>query len=160
MGRDNTYAQSTASGLPALEILVAEDNQSNRELLVRILSRLGHVTEVVGNGRDAVSAVERRAYDLVLMDVRMPVMNGIEALQAIRAMPGPAADLPIVAITADAMRGDREKHLGLGFTESISKPIDRKHLNRVLTDCQRNLAAARPSNGAADVPTISRAAGR
>ncbi len=159
-GRDNRHAQLTASGLPALEILVAEDNLSNRDLLVRILSRLGHDTEVVGNGRDAVSAVERRAYDLVLMDIRMPVMNGIEALQAIRAMPGPAADLPIVAITADAMRGDREKHLGLGFTESISKPIDRKHLNRVLTDCQRNLAEGRPSNGAADVPTISRAAGR
>lgn len=159
-GADFGHAEPAASGLPALEILIAEDNRSNRDLLVRILSRLGHRTDVVGNGRDAVSAVEQRAYDLVLMDVRMPVMNGIQALQAIRAMPGPASNLPIVAITADAMRGDREKHLELGFTESISKPIDRKHLNRVLTDCQRRVADARPSNGVAGAPPMSRAVGR
>ena len=151
---ENGHAQPGATGLPALEILVAEDNRSNRELLVRILSRLGHASDVVGNGRDAVSAVERRPYDLVLMDVRMPVMSGIQALQAIRAMPGPVSELPIVAITADAMPGDREKHLALGFTESISKPIDRKRLDRVLADCQRDLA------GLADEPPLSRAIGR
>ena len=153
------HAQPGATGLPALEILVAEDNRSNRDLLVRILSRLGHASDVVGNGRDAVSAVERRPYDLVLMDVRMPVMSGIQALQAIRAMPGPVSELPIVAITADAMPGDREKHLALGFTESISKPIDRKRLDRVLADCQRELAEARP-DGLADEPPLSRAIGR
>ena len=151
---ENGHAQPGATGLPALEILVAEDNRSNRDLLVRILSRLGHASDVVGNGRDAVSAVERRPYDLVLMDVRMPVMSGIQALQAIRAMPGPVSELPIVAITADAMPGDREKHLALGFTESISKPIDRKRLHRVLADCQRDLA------GLADEPPLSRAIGR
>ena len=157
---DTERSQTGANGLPALEILIAEDNRSNRDLLVRILSRLGHDTEVVGNGRDAVSAVGRRSYDLVLMDVRMPVMNGIQALQAIRAMPGPASDIPIVAITADAMRGDREKHLGLGFTESISKPIDRRRLNQVLDDCQRRLADTRSSAEMGAKQVLSRAVGR
>ena len=121
----------------ALDILVAEDNESNRELLERILSKLGHRVEVVVNGREAVAAVERQPFDVVLMDVRMPIMNGIQALQAIRNLKGPAADMPIVAVTADAMQGDREKHLALGFTESVSKPIDRKLLHRVLADCPR-----------------------
>ena len=103
----------------ALDILVAEDNESNRELLERILAKLGHRVEVVVNGREAVAAVERQPFDVVLMDVRMPIMNGIQALQAIRNLPGPVADIPIVAVTADAMQGDREKHLALGFTESV-----------------------------------------
>ena len=79
--------------------------------------------------------------DAILLDWNMPIMNGIEALQAIRTLPGPVADIPVVAVTADAMQGDREKHLALGFTESVSKPINRELLRRVLADCPRRTDA-------------------
>ncbi len=156
------HSNGSAAAVRPLDILVAEDNKSNRDLLVRILTRFGHRTEIAGNGQEAVAAVEQRPFDVVLMDVRMPIMNGVEALQAIRALSGPSADTPVVAVTAEAMKGDREKHLALGFTESLSKPIDRGVLERILEDCRpaAEPRAAEMGRPPADAQPVSRMAGR
>lgn len=119
----------------ALRVLVAEDNKSNQELMMRILARLGHHADVVGNGRAAVDAIQEHSYDIVLMDVRMPVLDGIQAVQIIRGLDKPISTLPVVAVTAEAMQGDREKHMALGFSESVSKPIYRNRLEQVIEEC-------------------------
>jgi signal transduction histidine kinase/CheY-like chemotaxis protein len=107
-----------------LRILVAEDNEVNQLLVKRLLTRCGHAVEVVGSGAEAVAAVERGRYDLVLMDVHMPGMDGVTATRRIRALPSAAAEIPIVALTANAMAGDRELYLAAGMSEYVSKPID------------------------------------
>jgi CheY-like chemotaxis protein len=107
-----------------LRILVAEDNEVNQLLVKRLLTRCGHAVEVVGSGAEAVAAVERGRYDLVLMDVHMPGMDGVTATRRIRALPSAEAEIPIVALTANAMAGDRELYLAAGMSEYVSKPID------------------------------------
>lgn len=106
-----------------MRILLAEDNQVNQLVAVGLLSSLGYSADVAPNGAEAVAAMERDRYDLVLMDVRMPVMDGLEATRRIRALPGPAASVPIVAVTANAMRGDEEACLGAGMNDYLAKPI-------------------------------------
>lgn len=145
-----------------LRILVAEDNQSNQELMTRILTRLGHQADIVGNGCAAIDAIEERAYDIVLMDVRMPQLDGIQALEFIRGMDGPVSRLPIVAVTAEAMQGDREKHIALGFSESVSKPINRARLEQVLAMCTRPISSGQtggPPDIAADQAVVTKAKG-
>jgi PAS domain S-box-containing protein len=105
------------------DILVAEDHPVNQQLLSALLKREGHAATIVGNGALAVEAIQRRAFDLVLMDVQMPVLDGIAATRAIRALAGPPAQIPIVAITANALRGDMENYLAAGMTGYVSKPI-------------------------------------
>jgi len=121
-----------------LRILVAEDNVVNQKLLVRLLEKRGHVVLVAKNGRDALAAVEQYQFDVVLMDVQMPEMDGLEATVAIRAREqGGAAHLPIVALTAHAMKGDEERCLQSGMDAYVSKPIQPDTLfqaiDRVLT---------------------------
>ena len=147
----------------SLTVLVAEDNDSNRELMVRVLTKLGHESDVVGNGQEAVDAVRQRAYDVVLMDVRMPVLDGIEALRAIRRLDGPIARLPVIAVTADAMPGDREKHLAAGFSESLSKPLTIARLEDALANYRLSPADRKQGvaghAGVEDV-SLSKAVGR
>ena len=107
----------------SLHILVAEDNNINQKLLSMLLAKTGHRVDMVGNGIEAVAAVMRVPYDLVLMDVQMPEMDGITATQKIRELPGEAGTIPIIALTANAMTGDREKYLDAGMTGYVSKPI-------------------------------------
>ena len=108
-----------------LTILVAEDNQVNRRVAQGLLSRRGHCVVCVENGRQAVEAVRQRPFHLVLMDVQMPEMDGLEATAAIRAAETTAGGrLRIVAMTASAMRGDREKCIASGMDGYISKPIN------------------------------------
>ena len=114
-----------AGGLPALRILVAEDDEVNRLVIEAFLKPGGHRLRFVHNGAEAVAAVQREAFDLVLMDVMMPGMDGPTATAAIRALPGPAARLPIVALTANAMQGDRQRYLAAGMDGYASKPIKR-----------------------------------
>jgi PAS domain S-box-containing protein len=119
----------------SLRILVAEDNQINQLVVTAMLAKLGHQADVVGDGAEAVAAIQRVPYDLVLMDVQMPEMDGLDATRAIRRLPGPAADLPIIALTANAMTGDREQYLAAGMTDYVAKPIN-------LADLQAAIARA------------------
>ncbi len=125
-----TFDMSTAS--EPLRILVAEDNHPNQLLIRTLLGKAGHNVDVVGNGLEAVEAVQTIPYDLVLMDVQMPELDGIDATQRIRALGGAVGKIPIVALTAEASSGTREKLLAAGMDDYLSKPIDRKKLARAL----------------------------
>ncbi len=104
-----------------MTILVVEDNLVNQKLTERVLTKLGYTPDIVANGELAVSAVENRQYDLVLMDVQMPVMDGLEATRILRTNPIPQP--VIIAMTANAMQGDRDECLNAGMDDYISKPI-------------------------------------
>ena len=107
-----------------LRILLAEDNAINQRIVVTMLGEFGHHVDVVGNGLEAVASVQKLPYDLVLMDVQMPEMDGVTATQKIRALPSEVRNVPIIALTANAMSGDRERYLSSGFDDYVSKPID------------------------------------
>jgi two-component system, sensor histidine kinase and response regulator len=109
-------------------LLVAEDNAANQRLILAVLENAGYSVDIAADGVAAVNAVRKRPYDLILMDIRMPVMGGIEATRCIRAMNTPMARCPILALTANAMTGDREDCLAAGMNDYISKPIDLKGL--------------------------------
>jgi CheY-like chemotaxis protein/HPt (histidine-containing phosphotransfer) domain-containing protein len=112
-----------------LRFLLAEDNPVNQKLAARLLEKQGHSVAIVGNGVEAVQAVERQLFDLVLMDVQMPEMDGFEATAAIRERErGTGRRLPIVAMTAYAMKGDRERCLAAGMDGYVSKPIQPREL--------------------------------
>jgi signal transduction histidine kinase/ActR/RegA family two-component response regulator len=123
-----------------LRILVAEDNAVNQILMQSILKQLGHDCDVVGNGAEAVAQVQLADYDLVLMDAQMPEMDGLAATQAIRALGGPVADIPIVAVTANAMAEDRQSYLAGGMNAYVSKPINVRELSQVLAQFGRRPA--------------------
>jgi len=108
-------------------ILLAEDNEINQQIALEILENAGLAVDVANDGREAVDAVKAQRYDLVLMDIQMPIMNGMEATAKIREFKTPAA-LPIIAMTAHAMAGDREKSLAVGMQDHVTKPIDPKAL--------------------------------
>ena len=107
----------------ALHILLAEDNLVNQKLAVRLLQRWGHGVVAVNNGREAVERIDRERFDLVLMDVSMPEMNGLEATAMIRSKYPRAGRIPIIAMTAHALIGDREMCLRAGMDGYVSKPI-------------------------------------
>jgi two-component system sensor histidine kinase/response regulator len=112
-----------------LQVLLVEDNAVNQKLVQRMLKPLGHTVTVADNGRAAVAAFEQQRFDLVLMDVQMPEMDGFEATGAIRASECASGDhIPIIAMTAHAMKGDRERCLGAGMDAYIAKPVDRREL--------------------------------
>lgn len=107
-----------------LRILLAEDNQINAVLATALIKRAGHAVDIAVNGVEAVDAVQRAAYDLVLMDVHMPEMDGLEAARRIRALEGAAAKTPIVALTANAMSSDRHKCVAAGMDDFLTKPFE------------------------------------
>jgi two-component system sensor histidine kinase/response regulator len=114
---------------PGLRILLAEDNKVNQRVAVRMLEKNGYRVVVAGNGREALAALERESFDLVLMDVQMPEMGGLEATAAIREKEkSTGGHLPIVAMTAGAMQGDQEKCLAAGMDGYISKPVRSQEL--------------------------------
>jgi CheY-like chemotaxis protein len=102
---------------------VVEDNAVNRKLTLALLQRFGHRADVACNGREAVEAVEDGAYDLVIMDCQMPEMDGFEATRRIRELEADGPRLPILAMTANAMEGDRERCLAAGMDDYVTKPI-------------------------------------
>lgn len=107
----------------SLRILVAEDNGVNQILIKAILDQMGHYSDIVADGIEALRQVQQAQYDLVLMDIQMPEMDGQAATQAIRALGGPVSRIPIIAMTANAMVEDRAAYLSIGMTDYVSKPI-------------------------------------
>jgi PAS domain S-box-containing protein len=128
-------------------ILVAEDNEVNQRIAIRMLEKAGYCAKVVGNGRLAVEEIQRHDYDLVLMDVQMPEMDGFVATQAIRSL---NKAVPVIAMTANAMAGDRERCLASGMNDYVSKPVNltllRSTIERWLKAEQPEAAAARPNS--------------
>lgn len=108
----------------SLRILIAEDNVVNQLVIRTMLEKAGHQIEIAGNGLEALDALIRTEPDLVLMDVNMPEMDGLTATKRIRELPGPKAKIPIIALTANAMKGDRERMIAAGMDDYVSKPID------------------------------------
>jgi signal transduction histidine kinase/DNA-binding NarL/FixJ family response regulator len=131
-----------------LDVLVAEDNEVNRMVVDELLSRMGHRCTFARNGTDAVALARTKLFDVVLMDAQMPEIDGIEATRWIRTLPPPYNAVPIVAQTANAMRGDRERYLEAGMTDYIAKPINGAEL----------AAALQRATGAASKPTHARPA--
>jgi len=119
-----------------LKVLLVEDNIVNQKVASRMLARLGHECEIVADGPSAIEAAERGGFDLILMDIQMPGMDGFEATDAIRAgeRERGAAPVPIVALTAHAMKGDRTRCLESGMDDYLSKPISMAALQRILAD--------------------------
>ena len=135
-----TLSPSEHTKTRRLNILLAEDNSVNQKLASRLLEKHGHHVVTVGNGREALEQLERRDFDLVLMDVQMPVMDGLEATASIRQQEKTrGGHLPIIAMTAHAMQGDRDRCLAAGIDDYVSKPVDTKQLftamQNVLTGC-------------------------
>ena len=123
--KDDSPAQDlSALESRAVKILAAEDNAINRQVTEAFLEGLDCEIVFVSDGLSVIEAVQKDDYDVVLMDIQMPQMNGMEAARAIRALKGPRASVPIIAITANAMVGDREKYLAAGMDDYVAKPID------------------------------------
>ncbi|HWV18595.1 MAG TPA: response regulator [Rhodocyclaceae bacterium] len=133
-GRPQRHKPSGRTGR-SLNILLAEDNPINQTLALRMLEKLGHRAHVVANGLAALDACAERNYDVILMDVQMPVMGGFEATAALRAREAETGrHTPIVAMTAHAMAGDRERCLAAGMDDYVSKPIQSSVLDTALAN--------------------------
>jgi CheY-like chemotaxis protein len=112
----------------SLDVLLADDNALNRRLTAILLEQAGHRVAAVADGREAVDAVRGKRFDVVLMDVRMPVLGGLDATAEIRRLPPPACAVPVIAITGNAMQSDAELCRAAGMNDYIIKPIDRATL--------------------------------
>jgi signal transduction histidine kinase/CheY-like chemotaxis protein len=128
---EQQFDPTLAARVP-LRILLAEDNAVNQKLAVRMLERMGYRADIVANGLEAIEALIRQSYDLVLMDVQMPEMDGLEATRQIRSTFPTDRQPGIVAMTANAMQGDREECLAAGMNDYVSKPIQIKELQAAL----------------------------
>jgi CheY-like chemotaxis protein len=121
-------------------VLVVEDNLVNQKVAVALLSRLGVRTEVAGHGREAVERMKSCAYDLVLMDCQMPVLNGYDATIEIRKSDAGEKRVPIIAMTADVIDGSKQRALDAGMDDFIAKPVDVHELSRALRTWLPNAA--------------------
>ncbi len=126
-----------------LRILLAEDNVVNQQVGLHLLQRMGYRADVAGNGLEVLEALRRQSYDMVLMDVQMPQMDGLTATRRIVSEFSPEERPQIVAMTANAMQGDREICLEAGMDDYISKPIRVEELSRALSKCQEELKVRR-----------------
>ena len=126
---------------PRLQVLLVEDNALNRDVAQGYLALLGHDVAVASSGQEALIMSAQRRYDVILMDVRMPEMDGLEATRRLRAMPDYRAGMPIFALTANIMAEDRQACLSAGMTDVLPKPVSREMLRRAL-------ASVRPAGSA------------
>ena len=125
-GRDECDFQNVRS----LQILLAEDNMVNQLVVRKVLEKAGHHVFCVVSGGEVLEALRNRTFDLILMDVQMPGMDGIQATRAIRSSDETWRNIPVIALTAHAMKGDKEKFLRAGMNEYLSKPLDTAELHR------------------------------
>ena len=138
----------------ALRVLLAEDNPVNQQVAVAMLVKRGHEVFVVSNGREAVDAVRERDYDVVLMDIQMPEMDGFEATQAIRAM-DKGKQLPIIGLTAHALSGERERCLSRGMSDYLAKPFKAHELfSLVEGSAEGKVAPPEPASATATAPPV------
>ncbi|WP_179187922.1 ATP-binding protein [Kiloniella majae] len=131
--RAEEEAERTRDQIPdyigkTIKILVAEDNLINQKVIQSLLRPLNCKLHIVNNGLEAYMIAQKQEFDIVLMDVQMPQMDGPTATKRIRSLPPPTSDIPIIALTANAMKGDREFYLASGMDDYVSKPIDQKAL--------------------------------
>jgi PAS domain S-box-containing protein len=126
----------------ALRVLLAEDNVINQKLVRAILVSAGHLVEIAGNGAVAVEAVRDGLFDVVLMDVQMPVLDGTQATRQIRALPAPKSAITVIALTAHAMVGAKEEYLAAGMDDYLTKPIDPTALLSRLADLSSRIGTA------------------
>jgi CheY-like chemotaxis protein len=134
----------TTPGYPArpMRVLVAEDNLTNQMVIRAMVGKLGHHTDLVGNGVEAVAAVLARPYDVVLMDVMMPDMDGIEATRRIRAMPEPGGRIPIIGLTAHAAAAEHDACLRSGMERVLTKPVTIAALGEAMAEIVDGLTAS------------------
>lgn len=151
---ENAAAGPAADHQPTvrLRILLAEDNSVNQLLAMRMLQKQGHEVVLVEDGIKAIAAIQREPFDLILMDVQMPELDGLQATQQIRQKEAASGGhVPIIAMTAHALKGDRERCLDSGMDDYLSKPINRAELYRVINKFCQNISHAgatqRPSGG-------------
>jgi len=131
-----------------LRVLLAEDNPVNQRLATRMLEKRGYRVVLAGNGREALEALERGSFDLVLMDVQIPEMDGLQATAMMREKEkGTDAHLPVVALTAHAMKGDRDKFLAPGMDGYLTKPIRPRELDDLLESCLKHRAEEVTASG-------------
>jgi len=140
------------AGAPApLDILVAEDNTINQKVIRQLLRHLGYRADVVANGAEAVEALERQDYQVILMDMQMPEMDGLEATRRLRQRFRSQNAPYIIAMTANAMPGDRERCLDAGMNDYVPKPIELAVLERALAAAAAHVAARRRGGPQGDV---------
>ncbi|HCL67397.1 MAG TPA: hybrid sensor histidine kinase/response regulator [Rhizobium sp.] len=167
VGKDEVKNQSGTSdmsaSLPRMRILLVEDNRVNQMVATRFLSRLGQDVTIANDGAEAVQSAADEAFDLILMDMQMPVMDGIEATRRIIGGGGPSSNSPIVAMTANASDDDRRRCIEAGMTGFESKPVTMKRLRKVITTFSEATvdeaadpqeAAGLPDLEEVDVPTL------
>jgi PAS domain S-box-containing protein len=141
--RDNEVQEIDYKSLGPRKVLVAEDVELNQFLARHILESWDFEVVIAGNGLEAIEQLGKDAFDCILMDVQMPEMDGIEATHHIRSLPDPVkANIPIIALTANALKGDSEKYLAAGMTDYLAKPFDEERLFRVIS---RNLTRIEPA---------------
>jgi len=135
--RTGSIAASSAPASRPLRVLLAEDNRVNQLFTKALLGKAGHTVEIAANGIQAVAKARNGNYDVVLMDVQMPELDGIEAAERIRGLPPPACNVYIIAMTANATEGMRKKYLVDGMNDCITKPVNGKQLLSKLDDVPR-----------------------
>ncbi len=146
-------SSAKASAGRRLRVLLADDSQSNRLVITELLRRRGCEVDVATNGLEAVESVQRSTHDVVLMDIDMPVMDGVAALQELRRSGGFAARLPVVAMTAHAAQGARAEFLAVGFDDYLAKPVDGNALMATVARCVPGHAA--PAEFSSAVPATT-----
>jgi signal transduction histidine kinase/DNA-binding response OmpR family regulator len=153
---DAAAAKPPIPSAPAagLHILLVEDNKINRTFALALLTKAGHRTDIAENGLQAVEAVERTDYDVVLMDIQMPEMDGIQATKRIRAMPSPKREVPIIALTAHALAGAREEYIAAGMDDYLSKPVNPAALLGKLGEIAERLRPRPPTPDIAERPRL------
>ncbi|MEE8333795.1 MAG: response regulator [Alphaproteobacteria bacterium] len=145
----------------SLDLLLAEDDDLNQKYFETLLLSAGHGVTIVSNGKDAVEAVRERAFDAVLMDIHMPVMNGNAATRAIRELSGDRAKIPVIALSGGVTGEGDEEYEAAGFTSYLAKPVENADLARVLSEVTgRSVYIPDYSINSSDVAPPSESAGK